>query len=298
MVAVRSSVKGLASVGAITVALGSAGCASVPLFKVHQEEVRPHTAGEGLHIETRNGGVKVIEVGGSDITVSADVRSATQSRAESATIALERLEGNPDILVVRIEWPDGEWHERDGCTLEVLVPSAVGVTVETSNGNVLVEGLGGGVNAETSNGDIVVKGHEGPVVASSSNGNIEVAGAPGPADIETSNGTVRVTGAAGRVDAETSNGGIRVELAPDNPGPVHLDTSNGTVVLAVGAGFAGVVEAETSNGSVRFGDFGDAFGFNVLELEDDESRVVFKSEGAEASTIENSNGSITVQPLD
>lgn len=245
-----------------------------------------------VSVRTENGSIEVRREARGDVLVRGVIRARTQERADQTRLVAEYA---PDgVLLVTVGWPDGQRQRHEGCNLEVLLPAAGGVTAETSNGAIVLAGLGGDAVARTSNGRIDVQDQGGAVTAQTSNGAVLVARAGGPVDVRSSNGRIEVQAAPGSVAGETSNGAIEVALAPESPGPVRLRTSNGPITLDVGAGFTGELSLGTSNGSIRLPQ--DAPGVRVVSLEKRSARLIF-GDGAESSSARTSNGGVTVRRL-
>ncbi len=95
------------------------------------------------------------------------------------------------------------------------VPSNVTVDVETVNGRIAAQNIGGNVRATTVNGDVAVS---------------------------TTKGTV---------NAETVNGSIIASMAslPDS-GNVHLETVNGSITSVLPEGIGGSIDLENTNGTI------------------------------------------------
>ena len=95
------------------------------------------------------------------------------------------------------------------------VPSNVTVDVETVNGKIAAQNIGGNVKAATVNGDVAVS---------------------------TTKGTV---------NAETVNGSIIASMAslPDS-GNVHLETVNGSITSVIPEGIGGSIDLENENGTI------------------------------------------------
>jgi hypothetical protein len=95
------------------------------------------------------------------------------------------------------------------------VPSDVTVDVETVNGRIAAQNIGGNVKATTVNGDVAVS---------------------------TTKGTV---------NAETVNGSIIASMAslPDS-GNVHLETVNGSITSVLPEGIGGSIDLENANGTI------------------------------------------------
>ncbi|MEP7087102.1 MAG: hypothetical protein ABI884_07185, partial [Gemmatimonadota bacterium] len=97
----------------------------------------------------------------------------------------------------------------------VHLPEGVNIGVETVNGKVVAQNIGGNLKAVTVNGDVVAS-------------------------------TTR-----GTVNAETVNGSIIASMAqlPDS-GDVHLETVNGSITTVIPEGIGGAIDLENANGSI------------------------------------------------
>ena len=93
-----------------------------------------------------------------------------QERLAAAIILAERTEDG--TLSIEVQWPDDRRKGREGCSFEVLIPSATGLDLQTSNGKLTAVGLSGRAELYTSNGTIEVSRHEGPVLAKTKNGRV------------------------------------------------------------------------------------------------------------------------------
>lgn len=84
------------------------------------------------------------------------------------------------------------------------------------------------------------------------NGTIEVSDIRGSHRIDTTNGRIELERCAGDLEAETTNGGIRAELTEVTPGKsVRLETTNGRISLAAPPTLAANLDAATTNGSIN-----------------------------------------------
>ncbi len=118
----------------------------------------------------------------------------------------------------------------------ITVPAGTEVTVELSNGNIDVDGVGGGVSLICSNGDITGRSLTASVLlADSSNGDIGLSFVSAPERIvaDTSNGDIEIVvpDDTYRIEAETSNGRIEygVDTDPDAERSITATTSNGDI---------------------------------------------------------------------
>lgn len=109
------------------------------------------------------------------------------------------------------------------------VPTGVALAVDTSSGDVEVEGETGALTLATSSGDVVAR-----------------AAAPAIA-LDTSSGDVVVEGSADDVTASTSSGDVEISIAGEPPTSVRAETSSGDVLVEVP--YADYdVETETDSG--------------------------------------------------
>lgn len=251
-----------------------------------------HAAGSPVRVTTRNGAVQVVaESGRNDVSIVARVVAAGDSQEEAhqrlaaIEVRIERLaDGSLDIAAVFPEPKRG----RDGCSLDVRLPDAMGATVETSNGSITLADLGGDAVAQTSNGSANILRQGGGVNVRTSNGRIQVTDPAGLVDVQTSNGAAQVLGFRGEVHVHTSNGSVTCRARDDARGPVRIHTSNGSVTLDVPRSLGGRIAASTSNGPVRVN------GSGVRGTGEGRSRTVHLADEGPASEIETSNGTVTV----
>lgn len=255
-------------------AAGSAGCLSLFTTTVEESfeerfEVSDETV---LTVSNRNGEVTVEGTDDDQLTVAGEKQAGSDEAL--ADIDVNIREG--EQFVVEVDFSAGSEFERRRVDLTIDVPGGVTVDrVETANGEVTVEGVGGDVRATTSNG------------------NVEVNGVDGYVDCETSNGDVDVRDTAGLAGAATSNGEVDVDLlAMDDD--VTCRSSNGSVVVRVGPDVAVAFELSTSNGRASVED---------LEHTTSTSRrgyVEGRLRGGTdpTLTVESTNGNVTLRALE
>lgn len=260
--------------GLLLAAAISGGCIAWDDAKFEQTTTlsAPHRAGSGLRVKAHNGSVTVRKSPGSEVSITAHLKMTTEERLGQVTLVANR--DSAGVLDIYAEPPEGHWKGSEGCAFEITLPEAVGVEIHSDNGRIEIGGLAGAANLETSNGRIVVQGHDGDLKAETSNGKVEAEGVTGPADVR------------------TSNGSVTLRLADANPGPVTIRTSNGAVELMVGSGFRGDLSVDTSNGSIRVPE--SAEGVRVRGMDRHSARLTF-GDGGKGSSIQTSNGSVTVE---
>jgi DUF4097 and DUF4098 domain-containing protein YvlB len=261
------------------------------LHKKTVEFQLPYVEDTPIRIETANGGIEVRRTGGSDVAIVAELKCMTPERLEQTTVTPVFSETGE--LALDIIWPGGKRKSREGCSVSIETPGALGVNLRSSNGAIQIADLAGRATLRTSNGSITVQNQGGPLEARTSNGRIQASGVQGSVDLESSNGAIEATGVDGAIEAETSNGSLKLALAPSSVGPIHARSSNGSVEVKVGGAFKGTLEAKTSNGRLQFEE-----GLSGRMIEQDKKRAVMQfGEGGAASQLRTSNGSIKVVPL-
>ncbi len=242
-----------------------------PTHKEVRQRVVPHVPNKPLVVVSKNGSITVRRESRADVAIEAELRSHSNERLAQAKVMAER---NADgALEIGVAWPDGKRRARDGCKFTVAIPDVQSARLESSNGSLKLESLGGNAELRTSNGSIRVNDHRGPVKARSSNGSVKLANVRGNVDLDTSNGSIEAERVTGTIDAETSNGSIKVEIARDYRGEFSLKTSNGRLKLDDDLKAEVVWKRKKKEAVVRFG-----------------------GASSPSSRLRTSNGSITVKP--
>jgi hypothetical protein len=134
------------------------------------------------------------------------------------------------------------------------VPSNVTVDVETVNGRIAAQNIGGNVRATTVNGEI---------------------------SVSTTKGTV---------NAHTVNGSIIASMAslPDS-GNVHLETVNGSITSVIPEGIGGSIDLENTNGAIS-ANYPNA----VPDSSDKHHMRIKLDDGGRRVTLETVNGSVNL----
>ncbi|HEX7114058.1 MAG TPA: DUF4097 family beta strand repeat-containing protein [Steroidobacter sp.] len=242
----------------------------------------PATAAEQKKLDraftVAEGGRLTIDADGSDVTVSGTdsnqvvvnvIVKGSQREIERTRVEAEQSGNDVTVQVKRDRGNWLDWFQWSGHSkIDVKVPRAYHVEIDTSGGDLAVSRLKGEVRGKTSGGDLKVSEVVGPVYMRTSGGDIEIDSVEGDTDIKTSGGDIEVrkvvgsltastsggsvnlTGIDGAVDAHTSGGSVRVELSGTNRG-VSARTSGGDIVLRLPRNMSATVDVSTSGGSVR-----------------------------------------------
>ncbi len=211
-------------------------------------------------------------------------------RRGGTTVTVDSSDGR---LSIEAHKPFLSWGA--GADLEIRVPDALNFEIETSNGEISLDGPAHRLEASTSNDPITVQ-HVGPTELNleTSNGPILIADAQGSIKASTSNASLKLMNANQvTADLETSNGSITLErtnFAPDSSST--FTTSNAPItVRGVHAPGGLSIHGETSNDSLDV----NLPGFSV-NLERDQFDA--KQGGSNVATLElsTSNALISVKP--
>ncbi|MGH7243698.1 MAG: hypothetical protein ACREJD_09805 [Phycisphaerales bacterium] len=235
-------------------------------------ELKVATApGLALTVKTSNGGIEIVPTDSSEMHIKATVSAKSRERLAAVHVVAtnDATKGNE----VHVDFPTPVKGEEEGCSLVIEVPRAKNVTLVASNGGLAISGTSGIGSFETSNGGITVKNHDGPATMHSSNGPI-MAALSGKAAIKTSNAPVTLTGAAQPFKIETTNGPVDVSLASSFGGTISMITSNGKIAFPKDA------KVESQSGNKGYGDA---------------AAKIFVGSGSDASTIQSSNGPVSVR---
>src|SRR5215468_647232 len=265
------------------------------------------SAAKILRVRVDFGSVRVQGGSQQDITYVIRTRSYTsnekQARREFESYKINASsQGN--AALIEGDWQGGRHHLCSG-EFVINVPRNLEVAkLETSGGDMTVNGIVGRVEAESGGGKLHIDDISGPVTAQTGGDSIEVGTVNGDLHLETGGGRINIQNAKGKVNATTGGGNIllvsgaqgatleagggNVELG-DISGPVEIETGGGSIRL----GWAkGVVRAETSAGRIELN------GVSSARAETGAGAILAKfiSSGAERtdSVLETSAGDIVV----
>lgn len=202
-----------------------------------------------LAVDSRAGDVS-IELTDGPARVEAEARGPDADRVKMVRLTVET---DGDELRIVPRWPRGSWRDHERVDLTIYVPRRVGVEIDTSAGDIRVEGMSGLLKIESSAGDVEIADHDGPVRVDSSAGDIQMDHVSGDIEAETSAGDIDLHDVGWPIEALTSAGDVTVLMRPGFAGEMHAVTSAGDVRLpgdAVHQERAGAMQSA----STRLGD--------------------------------------------
>lgn len=165
-------------------------------------------------------------------------------------LSLRRLQGRRISLKGRLS--RGRHAQRLGVEYEIRVPERFHLDLQTTGGDLTVEGLRGELQAITAGGDIRAGDVTGPVRAETAAGGIHLGNVGQRLEARTAGGSIRVGNVGADAVLETGGGEI---VAGQVQGSVRAATAGGDVVLR-GAGRD--VVAQTHGGQIQIGQAGGA----------------------------------------
>lgn len=225
----------------------SAGMASAEELKKVAERLLPFAPGGEIHIDDKNGHLTVDAWPRHDVRIQITrvVRARDNAKGEALMKELQsEVEVKGGRIDVRSLFPRRvesigimDLFGRNSTNLQinyyVQVPEDTDLWLQTTNGEVHVQGTSGHLDARTTNGGVRVSNVRGNVVLQTTNGEVHVTNVTGQASAHTTNGAVvaelRKLPASGAVDLQTTNGNVEAYFDRDLKADLDASTTNGHV---------------------------------------------------------------------
>jgi DUF4097 and DUF4098 domain-containing protein YvlB len=191
------------------------------------------------------------------------------------------IEGDDDMEDIKIRQKgntisvdyEPEWGESGDIRFNINIPSEFNVTLETSAGDLEIDGnltgtlkgstsggsivvgsVTGMVDMSTSGGDITTEDIKGDLTLNTSGGDIHVGEVTGLTDVRTSGGDITIQRSGKSLTAETAGGNVQVG---DVGGDASVSTSGGDIIIETVTGGAtlstagGNISLASANGTVK-----------------------------------------------
>jgi hypothetical protein len=212
--------------------------APLALAQTPVDQRRPAAADGLVEIENAAGSIKVIGWNREEVQVTGALGARADglelvSRPGRTRIQVE-VEGNPNKVL---------------SNLEIRVPAASRLQVQSHSATIDVSEVSGRVKAESVSGTISIAGSSPEVEAESVSGAITITGPAKRVRASAVNASLAIRGASGVVDAETVNG--RLEVSGGAFQETRLETVNGAVRFEGELPSGATLEVETVNGPVE-----------------------------------------------
>jgi DUF4097 and DUF4098 domain-containing protein YvlB len=136
--------------------------------------------------------------------------------------------------------------------IEVRVPRAADVTVETGDGSVESEGIQGRLEIRTGDGHIRVQGAQGEIRLRTGDGHIEAQGVDGILEATTGDGHVSVEGRFDVLNIKTGDGSVEARIGAGSKMKEgwSIHTGDGRVDAGFPEGFQANLDAKTRDGRI------------------------------------------------
>lgn len=146
---------------------------------------------------------------------------------------------------------DDNDRRHDGARLDIMVPSASSLEVDTVSADVKVDGVRGAQDLGSVSGDIDSVAFDEELELSSISGDVGVRGQGGRADVRLSSvsGKVTARGLKGKVEAESVSGNL--DLNADGAARLRLSAVSGDITAATDLAQTTRVDVESVSGTVR-----------------------------------------------
>lgn len=223
--------------GFVALALAVAALPAVAQQRV--DEKRP--AGKNGVVEIRNvaGSVRVMGWDREEVAVTGTLGKGT-----------ERLEfsGSGDRTLVKVVLPYSS-HNVDGSDLEIKVPAASTLEVETVSADITAEKVSGSVRLQSVSGGITVGGEPKEFSVKTVSGEVTVTATSAPGRAKSVSGAVTLQGVAGTVEASSVSGSVSVKGG--DVSRVEMETTSGDIRFDAGLTKDGRLDARTVSGEVK-----------------------------------------------
>src|SRR5215468_4774497 len=226
------------------------------------------SAAKILRVRVDFGSVRVQGGSQQDITYVIRTRSYTSNEKQARReFEAYKINASSQGMTALIEgdWQGGRHHLCSG-EFVINVPRNLEVAkLETSGGDMTVNGITGRVEAESGGGKLRIDDISGPVTAQTGGDSIEVGTVNGDLHLETGGGRINIQNAKGKVNATTGGGNILLVSATQGAtleaggGNIEVRKCGGRLKVSTGGGnielgdISGPVELETGGGSIRLG---------------------------------------------
>ena len=136
------------------------------------------------------------------------------------------------------------WKNSLSFSFKIYVPQKVSTQLQTSGGNIDLNGLSGDQDFKTSGGNLSLNSLSGNIKGKTSGGNISLKNCKDELELSTSGGNIHAENSTGKIHLSTSGGSVELN---DLKGNIDASTSGGNVE---GETISGTLSARTSGGNV------------------------------------------------
>ena len=209
------------------------------------------TAGT-LGVSGTNGGISVQGESRGDVHILAKITATAETEQQARAIA-GAVQLKPTLDRVQAEGPRTQNREGWSVSYRISVPRALNLSLDTTNGGIVVRDVESKIDFRTTNGGVKLSGLSGDVHGQTTNGGVDIdldgtAWIGDGLEVQTTNGGVKIAvpdNYSARLEASTNNGGVHSDF-----GGMTRDRSDRDINVQLGGGGA-PIKIRTSNGGVR-----------------------------------------------
>jgi len=234
----------------------------------------PVTGRANVRVETNDGSVRVTSSDSKQVEFHVEY----QGYEIGKNLRIDtRQDGDKVELTARITGHWGihiDWgHNSRRLNIEVRMPRAADLNVDTGDGSVQVESVDGSINVHTGDGSVRANALTGTIDLHTSDGSITADGLKGDMRLRTGDGSIEAHDLDGKVEADSGDGHIRIagrfEALNIKTGDGSVDaralpgskmstswslrTGDGSVDLTLPPDFQADIDATTGDGHISLG---------------------------------------------
>lgn len=216
------------------------------------------------------GEVKIENFSGSVVVRGWDKNEVTVTGTLGRDVEELKINSKGRQVRVKVEFDERGGSRKISSHLEIQVPSASLVDVETVSAEITVDGLSGSLQVETVSGDLTVEGSLDLLDVETVSGQVDVLASTQDLKLEGVSGDLQLVGVTGRVDVQTVSGDVEIrgeslsELevevvsgdldvygAPAPGSEIELSSHSGDVTLWLPSTTSATFDVQTFSGDIE-----------------------------------------------
>ncbi len=208
-----------------------------------------------VHVDTNDGSVRVYTADTKQVEMRVIYNGLTLDKDFTITT---RQDGDRVELSARERnsWHWGfSFHGNRGLRVEVRMPKDADLNVDSGDGSVEAEAIGGNLDIHTGDGHIKVQGAKGQIRLRTGDGSIEGRDLDGKIEADSGDGHITLDGRFDTLNIKTGDGSINAHAQPGSKvlSAWNIHTGDGSVDLTVPGDLNANIDATTNDGRISLG---------------------------------------------
>lgn len=208
-----------------------------------------------VHVDTNDGSVRVYTADTKQVEMRVIYNGLTLDKDFTITT---RQDGDRVELSARERngWHWGfSFHGNRGLRVEVRMPKDADLNVDSGDGSVEAEAIGGNLDIHTGDGHIKVQGAKGQIRLRTGDGSIEGRDLDGKIEADSGDGHITLDGRFDTLNIKTGDGSINAHAQPGSKvlSAWSIHTGDGSVDLTVPSDLNANIDATTNDGRISLG---------------------------------------------